>query len=124
MAKDNLNQFFENLLKEHRSSDQCIDKNRIYNWVESLLCLLFPDFSNRHYDSLDSIRERYGEAKVELQSILLCNQPTQRIEIESFVEYFFTNLPQLKHKLDLDVDATFEGDPAAKSEKEVLFAYP
>jgi serine O-acetyltransferase len=124
VEKDNLNQFFEKLFKDHKSSNQCIDKQRVYNWIDSLLCLMFPDFSNRNYESIESIKEYYYASFQELENILVCNQPDKDEEIKQFVAYFYDKLPQLKEKLDLDVKATFEGDPAAKSEKEVLFSYP
>ena len=37
---------------------------------------------------------------------------------------FLHRLPQLRTRLELDVQAAFEGDPAAKSIDEVIFAYP
>jgi len=33
-------------------------------------------------------------------------------------------LPELRRKIHLDVEAAFEGDPAAKSHEEVILAYP
>jgi serine O-acetyltransferase len=37
---------------------------------------------------------------------------------------FLHRLPELRTKLELDVDAAFEGDPAAKSYHEIIFCYP
>ena len=37
---------------------------------------------------------------------------------------FLQRLPDLRTKLELDVNAAFEGDPAAKSFHEVIFCYP
>ena len=37
---------------------------------------------------------------------------------------FLHRLPQLRTRLELDVQAAFEGDPAAKSYHEIIFCYP
>src|SRR5262245_26210682 len=37
---------------------------------------------------------------------------------------FLGRLPELRHKLELDVEAAFVGDPAAKSYPEIIFCYP
>lgn len=37
---------------------------------------------------------------------------------------FLSLVPQIKHKLDLDVQAIYEGDPAAKSHTEIILTYP
>ena len=40
------------------------------------------------------------------------------------VQRFLLGLPQLRASLSADVDAAFEGDPAAKGTDEVIFCYP
>jgi serine O-acetyltransferase len=37
---------------------------------------------------------------------------------------FLQRLPELRKRLELDVQAAFEGDPAAKSYPEIIFCYP
>jgi serine O-acetyltransferase len=37
---------------------------------------------------------------------------------------FLNRLPELRTRLELDVQAAFEGDPAAKSYHEIIFCYP
>jgi serine O-acetyltransferase len=37
---------------------------------------------------------------------------------------FLRRLPDLRHRLELDVEAAYEGDPAAKSIPEIIFCYP
>lgn len=47
-----------------------------------------------------------------------------RVTAENIVEAFFSELPQLRRVLAMDVEAAFRGDPAAKSIEEVVVAYP
>ena len=43
---------------------------------------------------------------------------------EEVVEGFFGRLPQVRAQLVLDVQAAYDGDPAAKNLAEIIFAYP
>jgi serine O-acetyltransferase len=43
---------------------------------------------------------------------------------ELLVADFFAELPEVRGKLNLDIQAAFKGDPAAKSLEEVILAYP
>jgi serine O-acetyltransferase len=43
---------------------------------------------------------------------------------ETVVLELFRTLPRIRHLLNLDVMAAYEGDPAAKSVEEVVFSYP
>jgi serine O-acetyltransferase len=43
---------------------------------------------------------------------------------EGVVEKFFTGLPAVRRALALDVQAAYDGDPAAGSLAEIIFAYP
>jgi len=43
---------------------------------------------------------------------------------EELVLELFCEIPELRRKLNLDVNAAFHGDPAAKSIEEIVFSYP
>ena len=43
---------------------------------------------------------------------------------EELLEFFMSQLPDLRKMLWTDIDAAFEGDPAAKSYEEIILAYP
>jgi serine O-acetyltransferase len=43
---------------------------------------------------------------------------------EELLEFFMSQLPELRKMLWTDIDAAFEGDPAAKSYEEIILAYP
>jgi serine O-acetyltransferase len=50
--------------------------------------------------------------------------PAERRFSEEVVLDTFTQLPRLRAQLALDVQAAYDGDPAAKSIEEVIFSYP
>ncbi len=48
-----------------------------------------------------------------------CGKKTEKV-----VEQFFQKLPAIRKELMLDVQAAYDGDPAAKNLSEIIFSYP
>ncbi len=48
-----------------------------------------------------------------------CKKEAEQLALE-----LLTQLPELRRKIHLDVEAAFRGDPAAKSHEEVILSYP
>ncbi len=46
------------------------------------------------------------------------------VKTETFMRQFFADLPRIKAKLETDIRAAYNGDPAAKSIEEIMLAYP
>jgi serine O-acetyltransferase len=55
---------------------------------------------------------------------LSCGHGGCHAAAELIVESFFEGLPQIRRVLSLDMQASFRGDPAAKSFEEVILSYP
>ena len=51
------------------------------------------------------------------------NQATEE-KADKFLSGFFAELPNVRRLLWTDIDAAFEGDPAARSYEEIILAYP
>ena len=51
-------------------------------------------------------------------------EPDVEAKAQSIVIRFLDTLPELRHTLAEDVEAAFDGDPAAKSPDEIVFCYP
>jgi serine O-acetyltransferase len=67
----------------------------------------------------------YGQIRLEL-GYRKPEAPSQEIEREAarIIGDFATSLPGIRRVLDLDVEAAYVGDPAARSVDEVLLCYP
>jgi serine O-acetyltransferase len=48
-----------------------------------------------------------------------CGEQSEKIALE-----FIGRIPEIRRLLSLDVEAAFDGDPAAKSHAEIIFCYP
>ena len=99
-----------------------------------LMSLMFPGFRSEGLVSSEdlaettrtSVKSLYARLKTEMCRSLGKVPPSQDAEAEAdeFLESFFSELPRLRRILWTDIDAAYEGDPAAKSYEEIVLAYP
>lgn len=99
-----------------------------------LMSLMFPGFrSEALVNSSDltdvtraRVRSLHARLKTEICRSLGKAPPDAETEAkaDNFLKTFFSELPQLRRILWTDIDAAYEGDPAAKSYEEIILAYP
>ena len=58
------------------------------------------------------------------QQIALTLPEEQEDRAAELATEMVTRLPKIAHKVQLDLESTFDGDPAAGSREEILFSYP
>jgi serine O-acetyltransferase len=87
--------------------------------VDICRAVIFPGYY-RETELSDRSRESFLHRKL----IRLNNLLVREIGDEETVSAFISGLPQLRHLLATDVEATFNGDPAAVSYDEVISCYP
>ena len=112
-----------------------LQKNKIIEVVEGLRKILFPDYfecdetggNGQLCEQLQAIRANLSE---QILSAYLCSD-TQGVDRAALSEKalstaseFLSTLPKIKEVLLTDVQAAFEGDPAAQSTDEIIVAYP
>lgn len=109
-------------------------KRAVGTICEDLLQLLFPGFHDERpitSDELESVTAQRVESvaarlEAEICKCLRTNIPggcPKELAHEIFVA-FFEELPAVRAVLRTDVEAAFEGDPAARSLEEIIVAYP
>ena len=105
--------------------------------VDTLRSILFPGFFGQSIVNATTLPYRIG-VQVEAVSRQLTEQilaglcfegreedsPATRQKAQTMAEAFVEQLPALRDTLSDDVDAAYDGDPAAKSRTEVIFCYP
>jgi serine O-acetyltransferase len=106
--------------------------------LKDLYELLYPGYGRRQNlhlgnvayhagDLVDSINERLTQ-----QIARAFRHDCQSVDFETDIDAesqvaalrFLERLPELRHVLAADVQAAFEGDPAAKNMAEIVFCYP
>lgn len=96
----------------------------ISNWAYRLICLLYPELSDNNKKSVDEIDATFSVLQGELSVMLRATKACCNCDIDKIAQDFFKNVPELYRVLNTDVDAILNGDPAAKSEFEIIRAYP
>jgi serine O-acetyltransferase len=126
---------------QHLDATFLPSRERTIEIVEALRRLVFPGFFDHQRLSSDTIAEHVGDELRKLHDLLHeqvreslryehhrsagasdteeVDRQAQRITCD-----FLQRIPELRRKLALDVQAAFDGDPAAHSTDEVIFCYP
>ncbi len=95
-------------------------KEKLHTFIERTLDVLFPvrlGLRNQSLSDLENIEEF-------LLHLLDNNLEQTRIKNAQVAHSFIQYIPQLSAALRKDIAAIYQGDPAAKSENEIILAYP
>jgi len=114
-------------------------KNQIYEILEDCFVLLFPGYFGISELSFESIELQLGytvarifeklKTQINRETQHSCkfnNRPCKHCSEygAQAAEKFLSEIPELRKKLELDVLAAFENDPAASGFDEIIFSYP
>ena len=116
--------FLNTLYVRQQASPNTPSPEAVIKWFNELLGTLFPDFSKQNFNSQREFELHFEKLKLQLEQILSRNPLKSERESSEIAEEFFDQLPLMYQKLEQDVTALFEGDPAAKSRTEVMRTYP
>jgi serine O-acetyltransferase len=117
--------------------------------VEDLETIMFPGYHEEEPASIDNLKYAIGERisrvaryltdeiqkcfcfQLGLESEDACAQQKRDSQVEDCRERaervtgeLLEAIPELRRRLRMDVEAAFQGDPAAQSKEEVILAYP
>lgn len=118
------NEFKNELIQKHIESKAFPSNEAIRGLFEDIIALLFPNFSNQRLSSIDLINERIESIRDRLQNFFNFN-PSYCLESHSKVtNSFVSNLETIGNSLNMDLEAIYDGDPAAKTKEEIVRSYP
>ncbi|MCM1282538.1 MAG: serine acetyltransferase [Muribaculaceae bacterium] len=114
------------------------DKTEIINILKNLLSIVYPGFfrdkTYKIYNMEHTVSTLIEDVMFHLnKQIMVVMRHMGRFEGEEaalaeFAEAtsvaFLQKLPKVREYLDTDLEAAYEGDPAAKSRDEIIYAYP
>ncbi len=130
--------------KEHDStvridSDNIVNKDVLVQVIEELRKILFPGFFDTNRVRSEYIKYLVGERIEFIQYHLRkqvarvlgnsetcdsCPKSVITSDADKIVQKFLERIPQIREDLYTDVQAAYDGDPAAYSTDEVIFSYP
>lgn len=119
----------------HLDCSNLPSKRIIASLCDDLLHLLFPGFFSDEAvaseelplaanELVATIRERLGAEIRRSLRLKNGNGRDNRVEANELCCAFLQRLPEVRQLLQTDVEAAYEGDPAAKSFEEIIVAYP
>ncbi|MBP5694073.1 MAG: serine acetyltransferase [Bacilli bacterium] len=119
MKKEIVENLYEALKKDDFDRTIYGDRNEILRFYKNLRRALFLNcyFENISPELLDEYLEI---SKTNLKNFF----DYKFEEYESKIEEIYGELPKIKEMLSYDVEAIFNGDPAANSYKEIVLTYP
>lgn len=116
--------FLHKLYQSHQSCPTCPAPSEVSAFYVDLLGSLFADFTQLASLSEAEFEQHMVGLEKELERILRHNRNVGPVNPAKLTEQFFDALPIIYEKLGQDIDAMYEGDPAAKSRDEVIRTYP
>jgi len=116
--------FLNHLYERHQECPECPSPKRVTAFFESLLGTLFPEFSEEVYPSRERFESHYKSLETDLISLISFCKSGDSSSHAVKAASFFSELPIIYDLLTKDVVALEKGDPAAKSQQEVIRTYP
>jgi serine O-acetyltransferase len=117
-------EFYQHIFDKHQHIEAVPSNKEIAGWALRLIRLLYPEQSKQVFSSLNEIEAELVHLRAELCSIMNATKACQDCNNDEKAKLFFNELPELYSLLNTDIKAILDGDPAAKSEFEIIRAYP
>ena len=96
----------------------------IAGWATKVIGLLYPELSDHIEKSVEEMETHADVLRHELTMLLNATKACRDCDNAAVAVKFFLQLPEIYRLLNTDIEAILHGDPAAKSEFEVIRAYP
>ncbi|MEQ9306954.1 MAG: serine acetyltransferase, partial [Marinoscillum sp.] len=116
--------FIKKIFDAHQEYTKTPTTASIIGFFNELVGVLFPDFSSHPVESVQQVNQILDILKGRLREVLLNNISLEGETKEEVIEAFFDSLPTLYARLQLDIDAMYDGDPAATDRSEIIRSYP
>ncbi len=116
--------FCEDLLQKHIQTREVPSASMILGWVNTLLEVLFPEVTDKRLASVWEIKNAFAKLEIELKTLLYYTKSCDHLLHDAIAVRFFDAIPLMYDRLQLDVQAIVDGDPAARSSFEVIRSYP
>lgn len=114
--------------------DHIVSRDILIGLVKEIRKLLFPGYFDNKKIKKDYVKFYIGEKLEYIEYTLLkqveralnnaCVCGDIKAKSEEIVEKFIEKIPEIRDYLYTDIQAAYDGDPAAYSTEEIIFCYP
>ena len=113
----------------HSAQKLIPSRNAVISIIKNMQALMFPDYfpidENNGKTSMQLIEELFNLLRQQIEaSFHFCSECSEKPCAEKLANEIISLLPAIKEALIKDVQAIYEGDPAARSPEEVILSYP
>lgn len=116
--------FYRHLFLKQQEAQDMPSNTRIWEWARGVFRLLFPERNPEKLHTVEALQARFKVLENEFYDLLLLSKACSDCDTKKTVKGFFEALPQLYEVMLTDAQAILDGDPAAKSLREVTRTYP
>ena len=117
-------EFYRQILNKQQLAEAVPSNKEITAWAMQVIRLLFPEQSKKVFISIGQLQDEFAKLQEELLHIMNATKACVDCDNKNRAKGFFEQLPELYRILNTDIQAIFRGDPAARSEFEVIRTYP
>ena len=116
--------FFQSIFDRQQQTEDVPPNAVITDWALQLVRLLYPEVSKQFFSTPLQFEAAFQQLETSFTNILDSTRGCQNCDNNLKSKIFFEQLPEIYRLLNEDVAAIVQGDPAAKSEFEVIRTYP
>lgn len=117
-------------LKKDCDRQRIPNRKEVIKVIKDLQSLLFPNYF-KHSEGSENVLSQtelllniYNRLAEQIKGACEFNMTSMTCSAEKICDEFISQLPEVKNLLLKDIEAIYEGDPAAKCHEEVLICYP
>lgn len=116
--------FYQHIFAKQQNLEAVPSNREITAWALKVIHLLYPEQTGQQYASVEELKDEFLRLENELCEIMHATKACNNCDTSKLAKKFFQGLPELFRILNTDIQAIFNGDPAARSEFEVIRTYP
>ncbi|EOR93438.1 Serine acetyltransferase [Arcticibacter svalbardensis MN12-7] len=117
-------EFYEYIFQKHQKTEAVPSNKEIAGWALGLIRILYPEQSKSFFYSIHDIEVEVKALEIKLKEIMDSTRACAECNNEQTARAFFNQVPELYRILNTDISSILSGDPAAKTEFEIIRAYP
>lgn len=119
-----MEEFYKHIFEKQQEASEMPSNKKIANWAEQLLHLLFPERESESLENVEKVSQAFGRSEEKLYDLLRKTKACDACDNLQISQEFFKTLPHVYEIMLSDAQAIMDGDPAAKSMREVIRTYP
>lgn len=117
-------EFYHHILNKQKRIDAVPSNEVVSGWALDLMNLIYPERLTSANHTLQELKDLFQQSYNHLVAILNATKACSDCDNTKVASNFFDRIPELYRQMNTDVTSILSGDPASKSEYEIIRTYP